>query len=102
MQSDLFDKTKYISLAMTIASKFKDETNMVYGFAMNGVDIGLQRIQRSKVMMEEVERKPDMIAAHLTWYVKTCIEVELGYDNEDTRAWKNGKFDEYAKKAARS
>jgi hypothetical protein len=100
MTDNINDKTKYVDLAMKVANQFKDETNMVYGFAMNGVDICLNRIQSNPVIREEIEADPRRVALYITWYVKTCIEVELGYDNQDTQAWKKGRFDEYIRKSA--
>ncbi len=100
MIEDIYDKTKYVELAMKVANHFKDETNMVYGFAMNGVEICLKRVQSNPKIREEIEADPRRIALYITWYVKTCIEVELGYDNPDTKAWRKGRFDEYIKKAA--
>lgn len=97
-----FDKSRYYEIAQKVASKYQDRTSMAFGLALNAMDVGFERMVKNPTIRADIEREPRMIKVYLTWYMKTAIEVELGYDNEDTRAWKRNGFDKYVKEAAQN
>ncbi len=75
-EGELFQRV--VLFTVSVADKYKDER--AYEAALVGLYVGLKAYTEKE--------NTHNLETYLHWFIKTSIEYELGYENEDTKIWK--------------